>query len=142
MYRPRTSILEVPHEFKSRHGSSALWQGALSSLPSLSEETLSRRVGPVYRRVTPYARKRTHFTYRKEQGEIPMKWSVKHTENGCMMSTPRGSPSEGYTQQCVTYKRRVVNQAFKYAIRKKERTLTIPGGPPKKRNSIFFRTLL
>ena len=26
-------------------------------LPSLSEETLSRRVGPVYSRVTPYARK-------------------------------------------------------------------------------------
>ena len=40
VFRPRTSILEVPHEFKSRHGSSVLWQGALSSLPSLSEETL------------------------------------------------------------------------------------------------------
>ena len=46
VYRPRTSILEVPHEFKSRrgsHGNSALWQGALSSLLSLSKETLSRR---------------------------------------------------------------------------------------------------
>ena len=62
-------------------------------LPSLSEETLSRRVGPVYRRVTPYARKRTHFASRKEQGEIPMKWSASQTYgNGCMMSTPRGSP--------------------------------------------------
>ena len=25
--------------------------------------------------IIPYARKRTHFTYRKEQGEIPVKWS-------------------------------------------------------------------
>ena len=32
-------------------------------------------VGPIYRRVIPYARKRTHFTSRKEQGEIPVKWS-------------------------------------------------------------------
>ena len=52
--------------FEPRPGSSALGQGALSSLPSLSEETLSRRVGPVYRREIPYARKRTHFTSRKE----------------------------------------------------------------------------
>ena len=27
------------------------------------------------RRVIPYARERTHFTSRKEQGEIPVKWS-------------------------------------------------------------------
>ena len=38
----RTSIPEVPR-FEPRPGSSALGQGALSSLPSLSEETLSRR---------------------------------------------------------------------------------------------------
>ena len=48
-------------------------------------------VGPVYRRVTPYARNRTHFTSRKEQGEIPVKWSDSQTY-GWMMSTPRGSP--------------------------------------------------
>ena len=29
----------------------------------------------MYRRVTPYARKRTHFTSRKEQREIPVNWS-------------------------------------------------------------------
>ena len=29
----------------------------------------------------------------KEQGEIPVKWSASQTYgNGCMMSTPRGSP--------------------------------------------------
>ena len=71
--------MEVPHEFTSRRGSSALWHGALFSLSSLSEETLNRRDGPVYRRVTPYARKRTHFTSRKEQGEIPVKWSDSQT---------------------------------------------------------------
>ena len=49
VYRPRTAILEVPHEFKSRRGSSALWQGALSSLPSLSEETLKALVNIVFR---------------------------------------------------------------------------------------------
>ena len=68
-----------PHEFESHRGSSALWQGALSSLPSLSMETLSRRDGIVYWRVTPYARKRTYFTSRKEQGEIPVKWSDSQT---------------------------------------------------------------
>ena len=35
---------------------------------------LSRR-SREYRIVTPYARKRAHFTSRKEQGEIPVKWS-------------------------------------------------------------------
>ena len=29
----------------------------------------------MYRRVTPYARKRTNFNSRKEQGEILVKWS-------------------------------------------------------------------
>ena len=33
-----------------------------------------KAVGPVYRRVIPYARKRTHFTSRKVQGEIPVNW--------------------------------------------------------------------
>ena len=28
----------------------------------------------MYRREIPYARKRTHFTSRKEWGEIPVKW--------------------------------------------------------------------
>ena len=53
---PRTSIIFIYTGgpwFEPRPGSSALGQGALSSLPiknSLSEETLSRRVGPVYRK--------------------------------------------------------------------------------------------
>ena len=56
-----TSIPEVPGS-NSEPGSSALGQGTLSSLASLSEETLSCCI---YRRVIPYARKRTHFTSRK-----------------------------------------------------------------------------
>ena len=39
-------------------------------LPSLPEETLSCR-SHVSRRVTPYARKRTHFTSRKRAGRNP-----------------------------------------------------------------------
>ena len=41
-FSPRTDNAEVPGSNPS-HGSCALRQGALSSLPSLSEETLSRR---------------------------------------------------------------------------------------------------
>ena len=85
VYRLRTSILEVPHEFKPRRGSSALWQGALSSF--------AKSVGPVYRRVTPMHVKEPTSLLAKEQGEILVKWSASQTYgNRCMMSTPRGSP--------------------------------------------------
>ena len=40
VYRPRTSIiLEVPHEFKSRHGSSALWQGFILIAKSFGRDS-------------------------------------------------------------------------------------------------------
>ena len=64
--RPLTSIPEVP-----------------GSNPGPAVAPLGKALYPhclvfrrrLYRRVIPYARKRTHFTSRKEQGEIPVKWS-------------------------------------------------------------------
>ena len=32
-------------------------------------------VGSLHRRLIPYARKRTHITSHKEQGDIPVRWS-------------------------------------------------------------------
>ena len=52
--------------------SSALWQGALSSLPSLSEETLSSRSPCI-------GVKEPTSLLAKEQGEIPVKWSDSQT---------------------------------------------------------------
>ena len=51
----------------------------LSLLPILVFLRRLKAVGPVYRRVIPYARKRTNFTSRKEQGEIPVNWSDSFT---------------------------------------------------------------
>ena len=69
-----------PHEFESHRGSSALWQGALSSLPSLSEETLSRRDGPVYIGEShPMQVKEPTSLLAKSRAEIPVKWSDSQT---------------------------------------------------------------
>ena len=73
--RPLTSIPEVPGSKPGPAVASlgkALYPHCLVFRRRL---LMSRRVGPVYVRVIPYARKRTHFTSRKEQGEIPVKWS-------------------------------------------------------------------
>ena len=70
--RPLTSIPEVPGSNPSLAVAplgKALYPHCLVFRRRLSA------VGPVYRRVINYARKRTHFTSRKEQGEIPVKWS-------------------------------------------------------------------
>ena len=54
---------------------SELLEDALSIQTSLAVLHFFRRrllaVGPVYRRVTPYTRKRTHFTSRKRAGRNP-----------------------------------------------------------------------
>ena len=60
--------------FEPRPDSSALGQSALSSLPSLSEETLRHR-SHVSRRVIPYMHiKEPTSLLAKSLGEIPVKW--------------------------------------------------------------------
>ena len=82
LYRPRTSILEVPHEFKSRRGSSILWQGALSSF--------AKSFGGDFKPSVPCIGE-SHPMHVKEPTSLLAKsreksrWSgqpVKHTETG------------------------------------------------------------
>ena len=70
--RPLTSIAEVPG---ANPGPAVAPLGKALYPHYLVFRRRLQAVGPVYRRVTSYARKRTHFTSRKEQGEIPVKWS-------------------------------------------------------------------
>ena len=73
--RPLTSIPEVPGS-NPGPAVAVLGQGALSSLPSLSEETFKPSVGPVYRRVIiPYARKKNPLHFSQRAGSNPDKWS-------------------------------------------------------------------
>ena len=68
---PRTSITEVPG---SDPGPAVAPLSKALYPHCLVFRRRTKAVGPVYRRVIPYARKITHFTARKEQGEIPVKW--------------------------------------------------------------------
>ena len=70
--RPLTSIPEVPG---SNPGPAVAPLGKALHPHCLVFRRRLSAVGPVYRRVTPYARTRTHFTSRKEQGAILVKWS-------------------------------------------------------------------
>ena len=86
-------ILEVQHEFsKFFHGSSVLWHGAISSLPSLSEETqkhsrsrINTNSHTLKMHVTQHDFDRLYFYYLgflfRSSGQIIP------TESGCIIST-------------------------------------------------------
>ena len=57
-------------------------------------------VGPVYRRVTLYARKRPTSLLAKEQGEISVKWSASQTYGKVYDVDPSWFTLEGYITVC------------------------------------------
>ena len=82
----------------------ALWQGALARRFILIAKSFggdSKPSVPCIGESHPMHVKEPTSLIAKRQGEIPMKWSVKHTENGVYDVDPSWFTLEGYTQQCV-----------------------------------------
>ena len=82
LYRPRTSILEVPHEFKSRRGSSVLWQGALSSFAKSFGGDFKPSVPCIGESHPMHVKELTSLLAKSREKS---RWSgqpVKHTETG------------------------------------------------------------